>query len=168
MLASVCSRRLLGSRIAISGAPPTRATRKPKSRRFTLSLILPLLPPSSIPSRLLPQSLTEKIVQKHTVGPPDSKFVKSGDYVTLRPHKCMTHDNSWPVATKFLSLGASRIKDPSQIVVTLDHDVQNRSEANLLKYKKIEEFAKSQGVGFSRHVRNGQAVVYGKASHRLL
>jgi homoaconitate hydratase len=28
--------------------------------------------------------------------------------------------------------------------VTLDHDVQNRSEANLLKYKKIEEFAKSQ------------------------
>jgi homoaconitate hydratase len=30
--------------------------------------------------------------------------------------------------------------------MTLDHDVQNRSEANLLKYKKIEEFAKSQGV----------------------
>lgn len=32
--------------------------------------------------------------------------------------------------------------------MTLDHDVQNRSDANLLKYKKIEEFAKSQGVDF--------------------
>ena len=35
---------------------------------------------------------TEKIVQKHAVGLPDGKFVKSGDYVTLRSHKCMTHD----------------------------------------------------------------------------
>jgi homoaconitate hydratase len=32
--------------------------------------------------------------------------------------------------------------------MTLDHDVQNRSESNLLKYKKIEQFAKSQGVDF--------------------
>jgi len=31
--------------------------------------------------------------------------------------------------------------------MTPDHDVQNRSEANL-KYKKIEEFANSQGVDF--------------------
>lgn len=59
-----------------------------------------------------------------------------------------TRSSSWPVATKFLSIGASRIKDPSQIVMTLDHDIQNRSDANLLKYKKIEEFAKSQGVDF--------------------
>ena len=29
-----------------SGASPTRVTRKPKSRRFTPSLIIPLLPPS--------------------------------------------------------------------------------------------------------------------------
>jgi homoaconitate hydratase len=48
--------------------------------------------------------------------------------------------------------------------MTLDHDVQNRSEANLLKYKKIEEFAKSQGVdfypagrGIGHQVRNAAA-----------
>lgn len=60
----------------------------------------------------------------------------------------MTHDNSWPVALKFMSIGASKVNDPKQIVTTLDHDVQNRSETNLKKYRQIEEFAKKQGVDF--------------------
>ncbi|KAI9767027.1 MAG: mitochondrial Homoaconitase [Geoglossum simile] len=174
MLASFCSRRLLGSRIATATRPrhsfrpaalAHRIPTLPSTVRCTSNSRKPQAEVQAVRSQLdnpaaasvlnsfkasspVSQTLTEKIVQKHTVGLPDGKFVKSGDYVTLRPHKCMTHDNSWPVATKFLSLGASRIKDPSQIVVTLDHDVQNRSEANLLKYKKIEEFAKSQGVCF--------------------
>jgi len=60
----------------------------------------------------------------------------------------MTHDNSWPVALKFMSIGASKIHDPKQIVMTLDHDVQNKSESNLKKYRQIEEFALKQGVDF--------------------
>lgn len=96
----------------------------------------------------VPQTLTEKIVQRHSIGLPKDKFVRSGDYVTLSPYKCMTHDNSWPVATKFLSIGATEINDKKQIVMTLDHDVQNKSEKNLTKYRQIEEFARSQGVVF--------------------
>ncbi|CAF9911365.1 MAG: mitochondrial Homoaconitase [Heterodermia speciosa] len=95
-----------------------------------------------------PQTLTEKIVQRYSHGLPSGKYVKSGDYVTLSPYHCMTHDNSWPVATKFMSIGASKIHDPSQIVMTLDHDVQNKSESNLKKYRNIEEFARKQGVDF--------------------
>ena len=60
----------------------------------------------------------------------------------------MTHDNSWPVALKFMSIGASDIRNKNQIVMTLDHDVQNKSDANLKKYRQIEEFAKKQGVDF--------------------
>ncbi|KAK5233937.1 mitochondrial Homoaconitase [Exophiala xenobiotica] len=96
----------------------------------------------------VPQTLTEKIVQQYAVGLPKDKYVKSGDYVTISPHHCMTHDNSWPVALKFMSIGASKLKDPNQIVMTLDHDVQNKSEKNLTKYRQIEEFAKKQGVDF--------------------
>ena len=96
----------------------------------------------------VPQTLTEKIVQRYSLGLPKDKFVKSGDYVTLSPHHCMTHDNSWPVALKFMSIGASTIHDKKQIVMTLDHDVQNKSESNLKKYRQIEEFAKKQGVDF--------------------
>lgn len=99
-------------------------------------------------STAVPQTLVEKIVQKYSVGLPKGKFVKSGDYVTIAPHKCMTHDNSWPVAMKFMSIGASKLHDPEQIVMTLDHDVQNKSEKNLQKYRQIEEFAKTHGVEF--------------------
>jgi homoaconitate hydratase len=94
------------------------------------------------------QTLTEKIVQKYSVGLPEGKFVKSGDFVTISPHHCMTHDNSWPVALKFMAIGATKLKDPKQIVMTLDHDVQNKSENNLKKYRQIEEFAKKHGVDF--------------------
>ncbi|ORY04874.1 homoaconitase mitochondrial precursor [Clohesyomyces aquaticus] len=96
----------------------------------------------------IPQTLTEKIVQRHALGFADGKVLRSGDYVTLQPHRCMTHDNSWPVAIKFMSIGASKIHDPSQIVMTLDHDVQNKTEKNLKKYSQIEEFANKQGVVF--------------------
>ncbi|PNS14429.1 Homoaconitase, mitochondrial [Sphaceloma murrayae] len=96
----------------------------------------------------VPQTLTEKIVQQYSHGLAPGKFVKSGDYVTLLPHHCMTHDNTWPVATKFMSIGASKINDPDQIVMTLDHDVQNKTDKNLEKYRKIQDFAKNQGVDF--------------------
>lgn len=96
----------------------------------------------------VPQTLTEKIVQRYSVGLPTGKFVRSGDYVSIAPHHCMTHDNSWPVATKFMSMGASKLHDSRQIVMTLDHDVQNKSENNLKKYRQIEEFARSHGVDF--------------------
>ncbi|OJJ81973.1 homoaconitase LysF [Aspergillus glaucus CBS 516.65] len=99
-------------------------------------------------SRAVPQTLTEKIVQQYSVGLAKDKFVKSGDYVTISPHRCMTHDNSWPVALKFMSIGASELHDPNQIVMTLDHDVQNKSDKNLQKYRQIEEFAKQRGVEF--------------------
>lgn len=95
-----------------------------------------------------PQTLTEKIVQLYSVGLPKGKYVKAGDYVSIAPYHCMTHDNSWPVATKFMSIGASKLHDPRQVVMTLDHDVQNKSEGNLKKYRLIEEFARKQGVDF--------------------
>lgn len=95
-----------------------------------------------------PQTLTEKIVQQYSVGLAPGKKVKAGDYVTLKPHRCMTHDNSFPVSTKFAAMGATKIHDPEQIIMTLDHDVQNKSEANLKKYRQIEEFAKKHGTAF--------------------
>lgn len=96
----------------------------------------------------IPQTLTEKIVQRYAVGVAEGKVLRSGDYVTLQPHRCMTHDNSWPVALKFMSIGATKVNDPNQIVMTLDHDVQNKTEKNLKKYSQIEEFAKKQDVVF--------------------
>ncbi|KAK3075547.1 mitochondrial Homoaconitase [Teratosphaeriaceae sp. CCFEE 6253] len=74
------------------------------------------------PAPTVPQTLTEKIVQRYSQGLASG----NGDQI----------------------YGASKIHDPSQIVMTLDHDVQNKSEKNVKKYTQIEDFAKSQGVDF--------------------
>jgi homoaconitate hydratase len=68
--------------------------------------------------------------------------------VTVRPFHVMTHDNTGAVMPKFHSIGAERVADPAQPVFTLDHNVQDTSEENLAKYRRIEEFADSQGVSF--------------------
>ncbi|BFZ57190.1 mitochondrial Homoaconitase [Savitreella phatthalungensis] len=92
------------------------------------------------------QTRTEKLVQRYAVD--QQGKVRSGNYVSIRPQHVMSHDNSWPVAMKFMGIGATEIKDRNQVVMTLDHDVQNKSEKNLQKYANIEAFAKKHGVDF--------------------
>ncbi|WVQ93680.1 homoaconitase, mitochondrial [Kwoniella sp. CBS 9459] len=95
-----------------------------------------------------PQTVIEKIVQKYAVGLPEGTKVRAGDYVMIKPEHVMTHDNTGPVISKFLSLSCSKLDNPRQPVFTLDHDVQNKSETNQNKYKKIEAFAKQHNVDF--------------------
>jgi homoaconitate hydratase len=60
----------------------------------------------------------------------------------------MTHDNTSAVMSKFKGIGAEKIHDPNQLVFALDHDIQNKDEANQKKYRAIEAFAKEHGVDF--------------------
>lgn len=92
--------------------------------------------------------MTEKIVQRYAVGLPEGKLVQSGDYISLAPEYCMTHDNTWPIILRYMSMGATQIHRPQQLVMALDHDVQNISESNLKKYRQIEAFAKQHGIHF--------------------
>lgn len=94
------------------------------------------------------QNRIEKIVQKYAVNLPADYMVHAGDFVTVRPKHVMTHDNSSAVIAKFRAIGASRLFDPSQPVMPLDHDVQNESDENLAKYASIEQFAREQGNAF--------------------
>ncbi len=94
------------------------------------------------------QTLIEKIAQKFAVGLDKNHEVHAGDYLSIKPAYVMTHDNTGAVIPKFKSIGAKKLFNPRQVVNTLDHDIQNKSEKNLEKYKKIEEFAKSMGADF--------------------
>jgi len=94
------------------------------------------------------QTLVEKIAQKYAVGLAKGQEVHSGDYLLIQPAYVMTHDNTGAVIPKFKSIGAKKLFNPRQVVHTLDHDIQNKSEKNLEKYKKIEEFSKSMGADF--------------------
>ena len=96
----------------------------------------------------MPQTLVEKIAQKYSVGLNKRHEVHSGDYIMIQPAYVMTHDNTGAVIPKFKSIGAKKLFNPRQVVHTLDHDIQNKSEKNLEKYKKIEEFSKAMGADF--------------------
>lgn len=96
----------------------------------------------------MPQTYLEKIAQKYAVGLDDEQEVHAGDYISIRPAYVMTHDNTGAVIPKFKSIGASKIANPRQVVFTIDHDIQNRSESNLKKYAGIEAFAKEHGIDF--------------------
>jgi len=93
------------------------------------------------------QTIVEQIAQKHmTEGP--ARPLRTGDFLSIRPHRCMTHDNTSAVMSKFKGIGAKKVKDSQQLTFALDHDIQNQDEANQKKYRAIEAFAKEQGVDF--------------------
>ncbi|HPN39838.1 MAG TPA: aconitase family protein, partial [Melioribacteraceae bacterium] len=94
------------------------------------------------------QNLIEKIAQKYAFGLEDGEKVYAGSFISIKPAYIMTHDNTGAVIPKFKSIGAKKLAFPNQVVHTLDHNVQDTSEKNLEKYKKIEEFSKSMGADF--------------------
>lgn len=94
------------------------------------------------------QSLIEKIAQKFAVGLDKGFEVHAGDYLSIKPAYIMTHDNTGAVIPKFKSIGAVKLANPRQVVNTLDHNVQDKTEKNLEKYKKIEDFAAKMGADF--------------------
>ncbi len=95
----------------------------------------------------MPQTIVEKIAQMHMAEGP-SRPLRTGDFLSIRPHRVMTHDNSSAVMSKFKGIGAKKIHNPRQLVFALDHDIQNQDEANQKKYRAIETFAKEHGVDF--------------------
>lgn len=94
------------------------------------------------------QNLVEKLAQKYAVGLADDAVVRVGDYLSIQPGHILTHDNTGAVMNKFRAIGASKMADPRQPMFALDHNVQDKSEANLKKYAGIEAFAKEMGVDF--------------------
>jgi homoaconitate hydratase len=95
----------------------------------------------------MPQTIVEKIAQAHLAEGPN-RPLRTGDFLSIRPHHVMTHDNTSAVMSKFKGIGAKKIHDPKQLVFALDHDIQNKDEANQKKYRAIEAFAKEHGVDF--------------------
>ncbi|HEY7097282.1 MAG TPA: homoaconitase [Terriglobales bacterium] len=95
----------------------------------------------------MPQTIVEKIAQSHLAEGPN-RPLRTGDFVSIRPHRVMTHDNTSAVMSKFKGIGAQKIHNPNQLTFALDHDIQNQDEANQKKYRSIEEFAKQHGVDF--------------------
>jgi len=93
------------------------------------------------------QTIVEKLAQAHVAEGPD-RPLRAGDFVSIRPTRVMTHDNTSAVMKKFQAIGARRVRAPRQLAFALDHDIQNLSDDNQKKYRAIEAFARKHGVDF--------------------
>jgi homoaconitate hydratase len=96
---------------------------------------------------MMGQTMVERIAQNHLMEGP-ARPLQAGDVVSLRPRHVLTHDNTSAVMKKFEAIGAPAVADADQPVFVLDHDIQNRSDANLDKYARIESFAVEHGIRF--------------------
>src|SRR5215472_7775881 len=103
--------------------------------------------PAKEVSGTMPQTIVEKLAQAHLAEGP-SRPLRTGDFVSIRPRYVMTHDNTSAVMSKFKGIGAKKIHNQRQVVFTLDHDIQNKDEANQKKYRSIEAFAKEHSIDF--------------------
>ena len=54
------------------------------------------------------QTIVEKIAQAHLAEGPQ-RPLRTGDFVSIRPHHVMTHDNTSAVMSKFKAIGAKKI-----------------------------------------------------------
>ena len=95
----------------------------------------------------MPQTIVEKIAQAHLAEGP-ARLLRAGDFLSIRPHHVMTHDNTSAVMSKYKAIGVTKIFNPAQLVFALDHDIQNHEEGNLKKYRSIEAFACEHGIDF--------------------
>ena len=69
----------------------------------------------------MPQTVVEKIAQAHLAAGPN-RPLRAADFLSIKPHRVMTHDNTSAVMSKFKSIGAKKIQNPQQLVFALDHD----------------------------------------------
>lgn len=95
-----------------------------------------------------PRTAIEKIVERHLAETRPAP--RAGDYVTIRPRRVMTHDNTSAVIPKFHAIAGRRgaVLDPSQPVFAMDHDIQNTTPRNLAKYASIRAFAERHGITY--------------------
>jgi methanogen homoaconitase large subunit len=89
------------------------------------------------------QTLSEQILS-HAAG----KAVRAGELVVVEPDVVMSHDSLTPSIIRIMQdeLGAPRVKNPSQLVMTLDHVAPAATVGTANSQNQVRRFAQEQGV----------------------
>jgi methanogen homoaconitase large subunit len=89
------------------------------------------------------QTLSEQILS-HAAGRP----VQAGDLVVVEPDVVMSHDSLSPSIIKIMQeeLGAAHVKNPSQLVMVLDHVSPASTVGVANQQNQVRRFAQEQGV----------------------
>ncbi len=70
----------------------------------------------------------------------------AGDILDVRPDWVLSHDNTAAIARIFAQLGASRIRHPERLAITLDHAVPAPTTQHAANHAEIRRFVAEQGI----------------------
>ena len=100
-----------------------------------------------------------------------------GTIVFAHPDIVLSHDNTSSIINTFIKMGGTDVKEPSQLLITLDHNAPPTDSKLANDYQKIRDFVYHQHIGrfhdvghgichqlMSLHARPGMIVV-GSDSH---
>ena len=70
----------------------------------------------------------------------------AGSIVFRKPDIVLTHDNTASIEKTFRKMGGTKVFDPAQLMVVLDHNAPPTTAAVASNYKRIREFVKENNV----------------------
>ncbi len=70
----------------------------------------------------------------------------AGDILDVRPDWVLSHDNTAAIARIFAQLGASRVRYPERLAITLDHAVPAPTTQHAANHAEIRRFVAEQGI----------------------
>ncbi|HOY39092.1 MAG: 3-isopropylmalate dehydratase large subunit [Bacteroidales bacterium] len=81
------------------------------------------------------KTFVEKVLEANT-----------GAIVFRKPHIVLTHDNTESIKSTFNKMGGTKVHDPNQLLVVLDHNAPPTSAKLATSYQVIRNFVKEQGI----------------------
>ncbi|WP_147821212.1 3-isopropylmalate dehydratase large subunit [Salidesulfovibrio onnuriiensis] len=91
----------------------------------------------------MPQTLAEKILQKHT----DQEVTGAGQIVQCRVSMVLANDITAPLAIKsFKAMGAEKVFDKDKVSLVCDHFTPNKDIDSAEQVKVVREFAHEMGI----------------------
>lgn len=100
----------------------------------------------------VPHTLAEKILLAHA----EVDDLSPGDILMVRVDTVMANDVSGPVAFRQMEkIGASRVFDPSRVVMVADHFVPAKDARSAALQRRLKDWALDQGVSFYDQGRGG-------------
>ncbi len=71
---------------------------------------------------------------------------KAGTIVFKKPDIVLTHDNTASIRKTFEKMGGTKVKDPNQLLVVLDHNSPPTNSKVATDHQNVREFVKIQGI----------------------
>ena len=71
---------------------------------------------------------------------------ESGAVVFVKPNLVLTHDNTLSIKKTFEKMGGSKVADPDQLLIVLDHNAPPTDAGLATQYLAVRNIVKEQGI----------------------